>query len=79
MVRINFHPHFSDDSVHNVATTFEHMKTFIHWMYENNLFRKGDMIYGTTDGCSKKYRFCKFNMAIHCTGVYINIGSIYIH
>ena len=33
-VNMEFHSHFSDDSAHNAATTCEHMKTFIHWMYE---------------------------------------------
>ena len=29
-VKINFHSNFSDDSAHNAAATFEHMKKFIH-------------------------------------------------
>ena len=42
-----FHSHFSDDSAENVATTFEHMKKFIHWMYENNFLIKDAIIYDT--------------------------------
>ena len=52
-VKMDFHSHFSDDSAHNAATTFEHMNIFIHCMYDNNLFRKDGIIYDTTDGCSK--------------------------
>ena len=36
-MKTDFHSHFSDDSAQIAATKFEHMKTFIHWMYENNL------------------------------------------
>ena len=50
---MDFHPHFSDDSDQNIATTFKHMKEFIHWMYENKLFIKDSIIYDTTNGCSK--------------------------
>ena len=32
-VKMNLHSHISDDSDHNVATIFEHMKIFIHRMY----------------------------------------------
>ena len=27
-----------DKSAHNAATTFEHMKKLIHWMYNNNFW-----------------------------------------
>ena len=40
-----FHSHFSDDSDQNAATTYEHMKNFIHWMYEENLFINNGIIY----------------------------------
>ena len=52
---MNFHSHFSDDSAQNLANTFEHMKCFIYWMYENNLFTKDGIIYDTKDGRSKQY------------------------
>ena len=52
---MDLHSQFSDDSSQSVATTFEHMKKFIHWMYENNLFINDGIISGTTDGCSKQY------------------------
>ena len=52
---MHFHSHFSDDSVHNYATTFEHMNNSIHWMYEENLFIMDGIIYDTTYGCSKQY------------------------
>ena len=29
-----FHSHFSYDSTQKAATTFEHMKKLIHWMYD---------------------------------------------
>ena len=58
-----FHLHFSDDSDQNEANTFEHMKNFIHWMYENNLLINYGIIYDTTDGCSKQYR-CENEMWI---------------
>ena len=45
-----------DDSVQNAAAKCEHMKNFIHWMYDNNLFVKDGIIYDTTGGCSKKYK-----------------------
>ena len=53
---MDFHSHFSYDSDQNPAPTFEHMKIFIHWMYENNLFVKDGIIYDTTDGCRNIYR-----------------------
>ena len=56
-VKMYFHSHFSDDSAHNAATTFENMKKFIHWMNENNLFIKDVIIYDTTGGFRKQYRF----------------------
>ena len=52
---MDFHSHFADDSDHNSATTFEHTKKFIHWMYDNNLFIKYVIMYNNTDGCSKQY------------------------
>ena len=54
-VKMDFHPHFSDDSAHNTATICEHMKTIIHWMYEEHLFIHDGIIYDTTDGCNKQY------------------------
>ena len=33
------------------------MKIFIHWMYENIFFIKGGIIYDTTYGCRKQYRY----------------------
>ena len=53
---MDFHSHFSDDSAQNAATTFEHMKRFIHWMHKNNLFIKDGIIYDTSDVCIKQYR-----------------------
>ena len=53
---MEFHSYFSDDSAQNAATTFEHMKKFIHWIYDNNFSIKYDIIYDTTNGCSKQYR-----------------------
>ena len=47
-VKMNFHSHFSDYSAHNSATTFDHMKKFIHWMYEGIFFIKDGIIYDTT-------------------------------
>ena len=42
---MEFHPYiFSDDSIQNAATTCEHMKKFIYWMYED-FFRKDGIIY----------------------------------
>ena len=55
---MDFHSHFSYDSAHNAATTFEHMVKFIQWMYEDNFFINDGIIYDTTDGCSKQY-ICK--------------------
>ena len=54
-VKMDLHLHFSDDSAQNAATTFQHIKKFIHWMYENNLFINNGIIYDTTYGCSKQY------------------------
>ena len=53
-VNMDFHSHYSDDSIQNADTIFEHMKNFIQCMYDNNLFIKDGIIYDTTDGCSKK-------------------------
>ena len=52
---MDFHSHFSDDSDNNVATKFEHIKKFIHWMNENNLFIKYSIIYDTKYEFSKQY------------------------
>ena len=54
-MKLDFHPHFSDNSAHNKATTFERIKTFVHCMYDNNVFINNGIIYGTTDGCIKQY------------------------
>ena len=45
---MDFQSHFSDESAHNAATTFEHMVKFIHWMYENNVFINDGIIYDNT-------------------------------
>ena len=60
-MKIDFHPHYSDDSAHNSDTSFDHIKKFLHWMYDNKLFIKDGIIYDTTDGCSKQYR-CENSM-----------------
>ena len=52
-VNMDFHSHFSDDSDQNAATTFEHMKQFIQWMYEKKMFIKYGIINDTTYGCRK--------------------------
>ena len=52
---MDFHSPFSDDSAHNTATTFEHIKKFIHWMYKNYLHIKDGIIYDTIDLCRNKY------------------------
>ena len=54
-VKMDFHSHFSYDSDHNYATTFEHVEKFIYCMYENNMCIKDGIIYDTRDVCSKKY------------------------
>ena len=51
-----FNSHLSDDSAQNEATTFEHIKKFIHWMYKNKLLIKYGMIYDTIYGCRRQYR-----------------------
>ena len=56
-VNMDFHSHFPYDSSQNAATTFEHMKKFIHCMYEEILSIKDGIIYDNTYGCSKQYRF----------------------
>ena len=33
-VKVDFQSKISDNSAHNAASTCEHMKDFIHWMYE---------------------------------------------
>ena len=53
---MNFHSHFSYDFSQNPATTFEHMKKFIHWMYKENVSIKYGIIYDTTDVYTKQYR-----------------------
>ena len=55
-VKIDFQSQFSYDSAHNDATTFEHTKNFIKWMYCNNLFINDCMLYDTTYGFIKQYR-----------------------
>jgi hypothetical protein len=56
VIKMDFHSHFSDLSKQNAATTFEHMKTSITHMLENNIIAPGYIIYDTTDGCTKQYR-----------------------
>ena len=50
-----FHSHFSDEYDQNIDTAFKHMKIFIHWMHENNLFIKDSIIYVNIDVGRKKY------------------------
>ena len=52
-----FHPHFSYDSYQNDANKFEHMNNLIQWMYEVNVFIQYGIIYDTTGGCSKQYKY----------------------
>ena len=54
-MKMDFQSHFSDDSAHNAATTFEYTKKFTHWMFDNNLFIKDGIIYDNIDGCIKQY------------------------
>ena len=54
-VNMDFHSGCSDDSAHNAATTFEHIKKFIHCMYDDNLFIKDVIIYDNTYQCIKQY------------------------
>ena len=35
-LKMDFHSKFSYDSAYNTATTYEHMKRFSQWMYEEN-------------------------------------------
>ena len=67
---MGFQSHFSDDSAQNAATTSNYMKTFIHWMYDNNLFIKDGIIYDTTDVCNKQY-ICSDAMRILSELVFI--------
>ena len=53
---MEFFSYLSDDSSHNTATTFEHIKIFIHWIYNDNLFIKDIIIYDSIDVCGNKYR-----------------------
>ena len=53
---MNFHPHFSDESAQNTATTFQTTKNFIHQIYYNNFLIKDGIIYDTINGFSKQYR-----------------------
>ena len=62
-VHIDFCSHLLDASDQNEATTFEHVKKFIHWMYDTNLFIKDVIIYATTDGCIKQYQ-CENSMGV---------------
>ena len=52
-----FKSHVSDDSAKNAGTAFEHIKVFINWIYENNLFIKNGIIYDIKYVCSKQYRY----------------------
>ena len=54
---MDFHSNVSDVSAQSAATTFERIKKFIHWMYENSLFIKDGIIYDNTNGFSKQYIF----------------------
>ena len=56
-MKINFHLHLQDESYQNKATTFQHMKMFIDWMYDNNVFIKGGKIDDITDQYSKQNRY----------------------
>ena len=55
-MNMDFHSKISDNSAQNAATTLENMKDFIHWIYDNNLFMKYDIIHDTIYGCGKQYR-----------------------
>ena len=55
-MKIYFRSNFPDDSAQNVVNTFDHIKTSIHWMYENNLLITDGKLYGTTYVCSKQYK-----------------------
>ena len=52
---MEIHSKISDDSAQNSATTCEHMKNSIHWMYEDIYFIKGVIIYDNKDVCKKQY------------------------
>ena len=52
---MDFYSHFTVKSAHNAATTFEHTKKLIHWIYNNKTFTKDVIIYDTAYGCSKQY------------------------
>ena len=51
---MDFHSRFSNKSDHNADTTCEHIKSFIRWIYEDNLFIKGCIVYDTTHECIKQ-------------------------
>ena len=53
---MDFHSHFLDKSAQNAASSSEHMKNYIQWMYDIKFFIKDAIIYDTTYGCSKQYR-----------------------
>ena len=52
-VKIYLQSHFSNDSDQNAATTFEHMKNFIHRIYKNILVLKDSSMYDTIYGVRK--------------------------
>ena len=53
-VKTDFHSCFSDDYAQNAGTTFEHMKKFIHCMYNIKFTVRDGIIYDTKDECSKQ-------------------------
>ena len=74
---MDFHSHFSDDSTHNAATTFDNINNFIHLMYENNLFIKDGILYDNKDGCSKQC-ICENSMRLLSVFAFTSIVIIYI-
>ena len=46
---------FSDDSSQKGASTFVHIKKFIHWMHDNIFFINDGILYDTTYLCRKQY------------------------
>ena len=76
-LKIGFESCFSYDTNANSATTFEHMKCFFHWMYENNFFITYNIIYDTKDGCKNK-NWCANAMWLLSVVEFTYIMIIYI-
>ena len=71
-----FRPYFLDCSDHNSPTTFDHMETFIHCMYDSNLIIKYSIIYDTIDIFRTQYR-CKNSMYILSVLLFTHILILY--